>query len=351
MSTELFGSSVFERAQEDPEEAVITRPVAETRGLQPEDLGALVHLLLLPPNMQATAKDLAAGMRTLGWKMSIDRFEVIAKRLRAAGHLLRKSVYNPATKRPEWRYRAYRNPANNPEYVAQGAQALSQVREGTGENPVPSQPLPSELGENPVSPGQSRNRVSPGSEANSGKTRFPSERVSAGQSRNRGKPGFESSPPHPPGEVTTSPLPPTSDTTGHVSVPSPREEEAEAGYTEKDLQEAADVLQLLPTPWTQGRLNAGKLAPKLLDVMAVQGWPDIHFVERRLLVEQLTKNPHKVTNPYRLLAGDRIPNLPRYSVVASTASKASPSGSTPDGMCPLHPTYRAGNRCVPCVTA
>ncbi|WP_138905739.1 hypothetical protein, partial [Streptomyces albidochromogenes] len=172
--TEEFGTSVFERALEDPEEAVVTRPVAEAQGLQPEDLGVLVHLLLLPPTTQATGKTLAAGMRALGWKMSIDRFEVIAKRLTSAGHLLRRSVYNPKTKRPEWRYRAYRNPANNPQYIATGAVALSQVSGGIGENPVPERTCPGETGENPASPGQSQHRVLPGSGAESGKTRFPS---------------------------------------------------------------------------------------------------------------------------------------------------------------------------------
>ncbi|MBD2835139.1 hypothetical protein ID871_31960 [Streptomyces pratensis] len=82
-------------------------------------------------------------------------------------------------------------------------------------------------------------------------------------------------------------------------------------------------------------------------MMAEQGWPGIHTVDRALLTRQLTKNPHKITNPYRLLAGDRIPNLPRYAVVATTPAP----GSTADGMCPKHPKYRAGSRCIPCVTA
>lgn len=112
-----------------------------------------------------------------------------------------------------------------------------------------------------------------------------------------------------------------------------------------------DVLELLPAPWTQGRLNASKLAPKLLTVMATQGWPGIRVVDRGLLMRQLTKNPHKVTNPYRLLAGDRIPNLPRYAVVAAEVEASRPPGATADGMCPKHPHYRAGNRCIPCITA
>lgn len=121
----------------------------------------------------------------------------------------------------------------------------------------------------------------------------------------------------------------------------------EAGYAEEDLQAAADVLELLPDPWTQGKLNASKLAPKLLGAMAVQGWPSIHTVDRALLTRQLTKNPHKITNPYRLLSSDRIPNLPRYAVVVTTPA----AGSAAGGMCPKHPKYRAGSRCIPCAMA
>ncbi|MFD3883025.1 hypothetical protein [Streptomyces microflavus] len=157
-------------------------------------------------------------------------------------------------------------------------------------------------------------------------------------------------PPHPPEEVTTSSPSPLTSPSGNSSLPSPREE-GEAGYAEEDLRAAADVLELLPDPWTQGKLNASKLAPKLLGAMAVQGWPGIHAVDRALLTRQLTKNPHKITNPYRLLAGDRIPNLPRYAVVSAEAARSRPAGETADGMCPQHPQYRAGSRCIPCVSA
>ncbi|MFF8618515.1 hypothetical protein [Streptomyces sp. NPDC015350] len=160
--------------------------------------------------------------------------------------------------------------------------------------------------------------------------------------------GNAGNPPHPPEEVTTSSPYPLTDASGPTSLPSPREEGEEAGYAEEDLRAAADVLELLPDPWTQGRLNAGKLAPKLLAAMSAQGWPSIHVVDRLVLTGQLTKNPHKVTNPYRLLERDRIPNLPRYAVVAA----AQPAqGSPPEAMCPKHPRYRAGSRCIPCVTA
>ncbi|WP_329296306.1 hypothetical protein [Streptomyces sp. NBC_01455] len=163
--------------------------------------------------------------------------------------------------------------------------------------------------------------------------------------------GNAGSPPHPPEEVTTSSPYPLTNPAGLTGLPSPREEGEGADSSTEDLRVAADVLELLPDPWTQGRLNAGRLAPKLLEAMAAQGWPTIHAVDRTLLMRQLTKNPRNISNPYRLLASDRIPNLPRYAVVAAEAETARPPGATSDGMCPKHPNYRAGNRCIPCITA
>jgi hypothetical protein len=349
--SEDFGNSYIERAWEPPEEVVMQRSMVETRGMQPEDVGVLAALLLRDPGRPATAKAMATDLRGLGWKMSLDRFEKVVGRLSAAGHMHRESVFNQKTGRPEWVSRVYRNPANNAGYVTRGSEAASQVSGGIGENPIPGCEGQSELGENPIPPGQSELGENPIPGANSGKTRFRDQPVSAGQDRNREKPDSLPSPPHPPEEVTTSSPYPLTDTSGHGSLPSPREEGEGAGYAEEDLQAAADVLELLPAPWTQGRLNAGKLAPKLLGAMAAQGWPGIDTVDRALLTRQLTKNPHKITNPYRLLGSDRIPNLPRYAVVAAEAAASRPPGATSDGMCPKHPQYRAGNRCIPCVTA
>ncbi|MFB7453989.1 hypothetical protein [Streptomyces sp. NPDC056194] len=313
-----FGNSVFERAQELPEEVVITRPVAETPGMQPEDLGVLVHLLLLSPAEQATGKDLAAGMRARGWKMSIDRFEVIAKRLTKAGHLLRRSVYNPQTKRPEWRYAAYRNPANNPEYVAAGTDALSQVRAEIGENPVPGADAARETGENPVSPVQSRNRVFPGSGGEPGKTRFPSEGVSAGQSRNREIPGPASHPPHPPEEELLPPTPHAS----AGSLPSQREE-AVAEFSSEELLDAASFLQEMKS-WQAGRKTAQKSAPRLLRAMREQGWPtlaEMDDAQRALLEADVLRNTGGATSWERCLPG-WVDDLRRYALISARTAPA-----------------------------
>lgn len=330
-----------------PEVFPLSRGALHTVGLQPEDHSVLAFLKMRDPRRPASKEDLAAEMQAIGWKMGKTRFDGIFGRLKAAGHIKHVSAYNAATGRPEWRIEFFANPSYNDHYVNSVISASSQVSSETLETGVPQREQLSETLETSISPGQKESQVSRDTEGKPRNPAFPSGLVPAGQSRNAENPVFGSHPPHPPEEVTTSPSP-HSDTSDRASIPSQKEGE-EAGYAEKDLTAASDVLQLLPAPWTQGRRNGDKLAPKLLDVMAEQNWPDIHTADRLLLTAQLTKNPKGVTNPYRLLASDRIPNLPRYEVVAA-ARESSGAGSSME-MCPEHPQYRAGSRCIPCRTA
>ncbi|MFD5065160.1 hypothetical protein ACFWNO_43330, partial [Streptomyces sp. NPDC058394] len=227
---EDFGNSYIERAWEPPEEVVMQRSMVETRGMQPEDVGVLAALLLRDPGRPATAKAMAADLRDLGWKMSLDRFEKVVVRLSAAGHMHRESVFNQKTGRPEWVSRVYRNPANNAGYVSRGSEAASQVSSGIGENPILGCEGVSEVGENPISPGQSGIGENPIPGAKSGKTRFRDQPVSAGQGRNRENPDSALPPPHPPEEEDSSSPYPLTRTNG--SLPSQREEGREFAVEE-----------------------------------------------------------------------------------------------------------------------
>lgn len=307
-------------------------------------------------------------LKARGIRSTKNREELVGKnsvyesftRIIAAGYLLRVELPNEKHPGRKGRiaYRLYDNPAWNPDWQARqvGSDPLmaSEAAQGGLVKPqVETLPGTRELVKREV--GASRKTAGQNVSRNQGTGNTESlvpgsggRRVPAGQNASPVPGRIEPSPPHPPEEVTTSSPYPHTDTTGSKRDRSQKEGE-EAGYAEKDLWAAADVLQRLPDPWTQGKLNAGKLAPKLLAVMAEQGWPGIHDVERRLLVQQLTKNPHKVTNPYRLLASDRVPNLPRYDVVAAEYQSA--QAASPEAMCPDHPRYRAGARCIPCRTA
>ncbi|MFI6125377.1 hypothetical protein ACIBCU_37645 [Streptomyces sp. NPDC051064] len=357
-----FGEALFGRGYEVPDDVTVTRPVAETPGLQPEDIGVLVHLLLLPPDTAATAKDLAAGMREhLGWKMSVDRFEVIAKRLTKAGHLMRKSVYNDASKRPQWRYWAFRNPAKNPEHVAAEAETLSQVRAGIGKNPVPGQVDPRETGENPISPGQSRNQVFPDFEAEPGKTRFPSDHVVAGQSRNREKPDSPSSPPQtPPGGLVNPPTVPPRSTTPESVVAAGAGGDAmriaqnynpataEIAVSDAEVEAAGVFLANLPGRWACGAEDIAKYARLLAESAKRWGWPLGEELEARLT--DMTGTSQKIRGHYPRVIPARLKRLPLYAAFKrGDVAPASGQGQRPplEGACPNHP-HRSAEQCLPC---
>ncbi|MGW4855329.1 hypothetical protein ACWEPZ_29305 [Streptomyces sp. NPDC004288] len=344
-----FSSSRIERAWEPPEEVVITRALAESPLLDYDDYGPLIRLLLRDPDQPTNVPDLMKEFQASGWSVGEKPLRRIMRRLKEAGHVSHGREYNPVTQRPEWVFRVYRNPANNPQYTEDGVTALSQVTPIGPIRPDRESDPSADRAESAVYAGQADRADSAGSESIGPNQPDRKQQVSAGQSERAKSARSLPSPPHPPEEVTTSSPNPLSSTSGTTSVPSPREGE-EGGFADEDLRAARDVLEELPTPWTQGRLNSQKLAPKLLAVMADQGWPTIREVNRGLLTQQLTKNPRGMTNPYRLLDSDRIPNLPRYSVVAAEAALMF-EGEAGSGMCPKHPRYRAGSRCVPCAMA
>ncbi|MFD4392593.1 hypothetical protein [Streptomyces sp. NPDC058495] len=273
-------------------------------------------------------------------------YESVA-RLRAGGWLHRAQENGGNFGSVEYTF--YEFPATNPYWTP------PETSDSDGNDPVP---LSGEAGttllaSNSIPAGQTASPDKARADKARADRRSGRQDISAGQTASPDRRSGRPSPPHPPEEVTTSSSPnPLTGTTGHTSVPSQREEGEGAGCAEEDLRAAAEVLELLPDPWTQGRPNARRLAPKLLRVMGEQGWPSIHTVDKGLLTQQLTKNPVRITNPYRLLERDRIPNLPRYAVVAAAAAASSASGgASPDGMCPQHPQYRSGSRCIPCTMA
>ncbi|MFD8777553.1 hypothetical protein [Streptomyces sp. NPDC059916] len=334
-----FGGATFSRAHEAPEEVVIGRGAAETEGLQPEDLGVLVYLLLLAPGALASAKDLAAGMRELGWKMSVDRFEVIAKRLAKAGHLSRESMYDSTTKRPQWQYWAYRNPANNPGYVQDGAAALSQVTGEIGDFPVSEASTTRETGDSPVSTGQGRNRVFP----DFGKSRTPDSAVPAGHGRNRGIPGSAGHPPHPPEEEdSSSPNPLTRATSGAQAA-----KEGEAEFAPEELRRAEAFLQQMKT-WQAGGSTARKCAPRLLRTMRRQSWPalcDMDEDQQALLESEIFKNTGGAHSWVKCLSG-WVEDLRIYDRARSRPAAVRGAGGSRE-RCPDHPA-RYRNGCIDC---
>ncbi|MFE1928463.1 hypothetical protein ACFW91_38680 [Streptomyces asoensis] len=303
MSTEDFGSTYLERGWEAPEEVILRRELVRTPGLQPEDLGVLAELLLRDPRLPSTMEAIRGDLQAQGWKMGKDRYNAIAKRLTAAGHLARVSLFDESTQRPTWVTRVFRNPANNTQYVDLGISASEQV---SGETRVSRDPQTPASRETRVSPGQSRNAENPQSGAETRKTRDLETRVSPGQSRNAENPRSAVSPPHPPEEEdSSSPNPLTDPTSG---VPSQREQKQEVPapeFSAAELSEAAEFLGSMQR-WQAGAATAKRCAPRLLRAMRTQGWPEIAQMDeaqRALLEADVLKNTGGATSWTKCLPG------------------------------------------------
>ncbi|MBB0245056.1 hypothetical protein FNQ90_13290, partial [Streptomyces alkaliphilus] len=155
--------------------------LAHAPGLQPEDYGVLIRLLLRDPRQPSSVIALAREFQADGWKMGEKRLREVMKRLKAAGHVEHGRWYNPDLKRPEWQFRVYRNPANNQAYVQQGTDTFSQVSPiGRKSADRPGGPV-SDPAETGVYAGQPDRAVSGGSAADPAETGGSETGVYAGQ--------------------------------------------------------------------------------------------------------------------------------------------------------------------------
>ncbi|MEU5666498.1 hypothetical protein [Streptomyces longwoodensis] len=339
LSADDFGSSSLQRGWEPPEEVILRRELVRTPGLQPEDLGVLAELLLRDPRLPSTMEAIRADLQSRGWKMGKDRYNAIAKRLTAAGHLARVSVFDESTQRPTWVTRVYRNPANNQQYVDLGIAASEQVRPETR---VSRDPGVEGSRETRVSPGQSRNAENPQSGTESRETRDLKSRVSPGQSRSAENPRFASPPPHPPEEEDSSSPYPLTDPTGPL--PSQREKEAGA-YTQDETAAAERFLQQMKR-WQAGAATARRCAPRLLRAMRAQGWPALAQMDDEhlaLLETEILKNTGGAVSWTKCLPGwvddlrlyERAKPRPRREQSAEMCRKPGHGGGAfPTADCP-----------------
>jgi hypothetical protein len=107
-------------------------------------------------------------------------------------------------------------------------------------------------------------------------------------------------PPHPPEEVETSSPYPLKHSLGAA-----RGEGGSSANNDEQIQAAYDFLQDLPNPWRAGRATARKLAPKLAEAAAEQGWSlDAE------LVKKLTEAPEGIKS-YPSVLARRVDDLPR----------------------------------------
>lgn len=338
---EGFTQSRIERAWEPPEEVVITRALAESPDLDYDDYGVLIRLLLRDPDQPTNVPDLMKEFQASGWSIGEKPLRRIMRRLKKAGHVSHGREYDPVTKRPEWVFRTYRNPANNPQYTSDGVTALSQVRPiGPNQPDRGVKPSP-DRAESAVFAGQTDRADSAGS-APIGPNR-PDRKggVSAGQADRCDSARSEASPPHPP-EGEDPPPPTPSSPAG--SLPSQREEEA-GGFAEEETSAAERFLQEMKR-WQAGAATARKCAPRLLRAMRAQGWPALTGLDDEhlaLLEAEILKNTGGAASWTKCLPlwvddlrlYDRVKSRPRAEKSADVCRKPGHGGGAfPADDCP-----------------
>ncbi|MDT0469689.1 hypothetical protein [Streptomyces gibsoniae] len=337
-----FTDGQIERAWEPAEEVVMPRVIAEYPGLQPEDIGVLIALLLREPGKPASVLALSAEFQALGWRMGASRLRGVMDRLKKAGHVRQERSYDKELKRPVWGFQVYRNPANNRQYVDQALSASSQVAPIGGFPTDPVIEKTFETSKTNVCAGQADRLVSNGSAPIGGFPTDPKTDVSAGQADRAEFGGSGAHPPHPPEEEdSSSPYP----LTGPVgSLPSQREEEAEE-FSSGEIREAEGFLQQMKR-WQAGGATARKNAPRLLRVMRQQGWPSLAEMDeehRGLLEAGIFRNTGGAKSWNRCLPG-WIDDLRLYSTAKAGGSAQGAGGRE---RCPDHPArYRTG--CLDC---
>ncbi|MFE5711962.1 hypothetical protein ACFQ7J_14235 [Streptomyces sp. NPDC056501] len=332
------------RGQAPARAVTVQRAVAFSGRLTHQlDYVVFLHVLFaINSGMQVTVPGVVQSIREAGVRSAKNGNELVGRdavyesfaRLIEARFIRRTTIPNPKGKgyRGLTSYEVFEHFEDNPDYAP----------EAPSEEPETKLPV---FAETTVSAGQTTSGVR-GNKGSSG-VRGSGVRgrggafISAGQPTSANSGSGTGSPPHPPEEVTTSSPNPLTNTTG-LEPAAPEEEGRvfDSGATEA----AARFLQMLPPPWSVGRVKAKAIAPVLLEAMADQGWPklaDLDARSRRLLVEQLTKNPDGVKNYGYLLERDRVPNLPLFEIVACASVPAQGSGGgRPPRMPEADPDYK-----------
>ena len=288
----------------------------------PLDTLVLLHLMfMVAGGTSPTAAKVLAALRAEGIQagngsglIGRDAVQASFRRLTEAGFLRRigqaqgqKGRFGGAG------YELYRRPAYNPDWMPSDPLGSSESPQVTPQTAMPGTVGP-KRGQKRISADQTVDGNAGHGDAVNGNAGHGEKRVSADQTVDGNAGHGGSLVPHLQEEVTTSSPNPLTGTSGRGPA-APGEEVAAVAFTADELAAASHLLQMLPQPWSQGRPKAKRLAPRLLEAMADQGWPtilDLSEVDRALLVRQLTKNPEKIGNHGSVLATDRIPNLPLY---------------------------------------
>ncbi|WP_424711948.1 hypothetical protein [Kitasatospora acidiphila] len=282
----------------------------------------LIRLLLRDPEQPSGVLGLAEEFQASGWRMGASRLRGVLGRLQKAGHVSHeRDGYDQETSRPKWRFRVYRNPANNSAYVNQGTAAASQVSPMVRNPTRQGARVGSDGAISNIYAGQADGAVSNTSDSDGAFSDTSETNIYAGQADGAVSNTSAPSPPHPPVVGTTPPTPPI------PPLPSGPAASADAGMggtgtdsarkagpaeLPDELRAVLQFLMELPAPYACGLRDARRFAPKLLEALPLLGYtaPD------EVLVYDLTHRPASGLNDPAAAIGARIDRLrPRHIVL------------------------------------
>ncbi|MEV5567654.1 hypothetical protein AB0L54_33085 [Streptomyces sp. NPDC052196] len=265
-------------------------------------------------------------------------YESVA-RLRRAGFLHRSQENGGSFSAVEYTF--FEFPTLNPHWNPSESSDSTRVEPVplTGETAVK---LPTS---NSVSAGQTASPDKARADKARADRRSGKRRVSAGQTASPDRRSGTAPPPHPPEEEDSSSPYPLTGTTGTL----PSQRAAAATVSEEERAAATRFLQQMKR-FPAGAATASKAAPRLVQVMRVQGWPGVTGLDDEhmaLLEAEILRNTGGAKSWDRCLPG-WVDDLRLYDRVRSSLGSAQGAGARE--RCPEHPgRYRIG--CMECALA
>lgn len=292
-------SETYTRSIEPEPSVTVTDQTFFGHGWQPLTICVLQAIWFMPQGAEFGVEDLVDWFRGLGWKsangkpLGADAVRRELALIREAGYIRAERLRGERGRAAGIRYEISKRPKPG---------SAAAIRFGGDETETSRShhvPPMTTHGESPHLADQAKPQVAP--RASNHQTWSMADVVKDVKPQVAPCASNGAHPPHPPEEVeTSSPYPLTT-----TAPPAGREEGGSSASNDEQIQAAYDFLQDLPNPWRAGRATARKLAPKLAEAAAEQGWSlDAE------LVKKLTEAPEGIKS-YPSVLARRVEDLPR----------------------------------------
>ena len=290
-------SEAYARSVEPEPSVTVTEQTFFGHGWQPLTICVLQAIWFMPQGAEFGVEDLVDWFRRLGWKsangkpLGADAVRRELALIREAGYIRAERLRGEKGRAAGIRYEISKRPRPGADPAIRFGGDETETRRSHHAPPMTTH------GGSPDLVNEAEQQVGP--RASNHQTWSMADVVKGVNAQVAPCASNGAHPPHPPEEVETSSPYPLKDATAG------REEGECSASNEEQIQAAYDFLQELPNPWRAGRATARKLAPKLAEAIAEQGWSlDAD------LVKKLTELPDGIKS-YPSVLARRVDDLPR----------------------------------------